>query len=469
MNQSLSSASSKASIKVSKARWQLIIWGLLIFAIALYLRLWEFNRLPYPIFDEVHFPKFAEGYIAGNPPNDGHPPLGKYIIALGIIIFGHNEIGYRITEVCLGACIPVLVMGLLYRLTYNNRLAIIGGILTLADGLFLVESRFGLMNVFLVCFGLCSQIFLIAGLQRQDLNRTVMLSLGGIMLGATAGIKWNGLGFILMTYMLIFGLLVIQRIAPNTFANMAVLKKFLQLKWYEYLICLVLLPAFAYILQWVPHVMMVLKVFAPTAQGWEWLGAFAKYFVISNHNIYLWNISPSAVGTPDHPIHPYCSSAASWPLLMRPIAYYFNTGDTGKEIWRAVQALGNPILWWLSSLAIVAIAFISRGAGGIYIGIYILIGYAANYLPWFAVGRCLFIYHYMSSAAFSFMALAVVIDWLLSKSQIWWQALGAGAVSAVIICQIFFMPVWLGLPISIAGFYQRMWFQPNVVPGFNWI
>ncbi|MEO1132636.1 MAG: phospholipid carrier-dependent glycosyltransferase, partial [Cyanobacteria bacterium J06639_1] len=161
------------------------IGGAMIFAIALALRLWNLGEFEPPVFDEVYFPRFAENYLDGERLFDAHPPLGKYFIALGILIFGRNPIGYRIATALFGALIPVLVTGLLYRLTYRRGLALLGGLLMLSDGLFLVESRFGLMNVFLVAFGLLAQIFLLVGLERRGGARTLLLSCSGAMLGAS--------------------------------------------------------------------------------------------------------------------------------------------------------------------------------------------------------------------------------------------------------------------------------------------
>jgi len=292
-----------------------------------------------------------------------------------------------------------------------------------------------------------------------------MLSLAGIMLGASASIKWNGLGFTLMTYLLICMTFGLRNISSKRFSQIGILAELCKLKWYEYLFCLGILPMLIYVLSWLPHLMMVLKLFSPQSQGWYWFEALGKFFVSSNRNLYLFHTSSGSISTSDHPIHPYCSSAASWAFSMRPMGYYFDS--SGNE-WRVVQALGNPILWWLSTLSILPIAFwgIWRGYS---ISIYVLAGYAANYLPWFGVRRCLFIYHYMSSAVFSFMALALAIYWLITQAQFWQRSIGLLLIAAVIISQIFFMPIWLGLPISSQEFYQRIWFLPNVVPGFDWI
>jgi len=450
----------------SSTNWFLIVGSLLILIGSLALRLWDIDRFPYPVFDEVHFPKFAEGYLDGKPPNDGHPPLGKYLIALGILLFGHNETGYRIASMIIGALIPLLAIGLVYRLTKQTGLALLTGLLTFSDGLLLVESRYGLLNVFLVAFGLVSQIFLLAGLERQGKGRLIMLSLSGIMLGACAGVKWNGMGFWLMTVSLIAIAFIAKRFSKKISARLGKLANLADLTWYEYLLCFIGLPIFAYVGQWTPHVMMVVKVFTPNAQGWEWLKSFLNHLIISNQNIYAWNTSPSSVGSPEHPIHPYCSSPESWFLSMRPVGYYFNING---DIWQDVHALGNPILWWLSSLAILAIAcwgiFKMRGEL-----IYISVGYAANYLPWFMVKRCLFIYHYMSPSVFSFMALALVLTTLYQQKQVWYKTIPVMFIMAVLSAQIFFMPIWLGLPLSPQSFYERMWFQPkSLIRGFDWI
>ena len=473
------------STKQGQHNWLILAGSLLIFAASLALRLWDLDRFPYPVFDEVHFPKFAEGYLAGKPPNDGHPPLGKYLIALGILLFGHNETGYRTVSAVIGACIPLLVTGLIYRLTSQIPFALLAGVLTFADGLLLVESRYGLLNVFLVAIGLASQIFLLAGLEagseRQAKSRWLLLCLSGVMLGFCAGIKWNGAGFWLMTWILIaIAFLsrnsIIQKSISKIFktsppsSKLNILVQLESLPWYQYLVCFVILPAIAYISQWTPHVMMVLKTFAPNTKGWEWLQAFGKHWIISNQYIYTWNTSASSVGSPEHPIHPYCSSALSWALSMRPVGYYFqNNFQNNSNVWQDVHALGNPILWWLSTLSIIAITC----WGIIKIRpelIYISIGYAANYFPWLLVKRCLFIYHYMSSSVFSFIALAFVLTWLYQQKHIWGKPIAVLLITSVISAQIFFMPIWLGLPISSQGFYQRMWFQPNSnVKGFDWI
>ncbi|MFO0211308.1 MAG: dolichyl-phosphate-mannose--protein mannosyltransferase, partial [Pseudanabaena sp.] len=138
----------------------------------------------------------------------------------------------------------------------------------------------------------------------------------------------------------------------------------------------------------------------------------------------------------------------SWAVLARPVGYYFQNRDA---YYFVIQGLGNPLLWWLSTLAIIGITLGSLSPQlqkSINIGSnnYLLLGYFANYVPWLIVKRCLFLYHYMSASVFSFIALAWVVYQLLEqKGKL--RYLGYGIIATVIISQLFFMPIWLGLPI----------------------
>lgn len=190
---------------VGSRQW--LVWGALgIFLVGLGLRLWRLDEFPAPVFDEVYFPEFAQNYLDGKPFYDVHPPLGKYFIALSIQVFGRNEWGFRFATAFCGSLIPLLLTGLAYRLTYHVGFALLSGVLLLTDGVFLVESRFGLINVYLVAFGLAATILLLRGLEDQGWRRAAHFACSGILLGAASSVKWNGLWFTFMFALL--GILV---------------------------------------------------------------------------------------------------------------------------------------------------------------------------------------------------------------------------------------------------------------------
>jgi len=101
----------------------------------------------------------------------------------------------------------------------------------------------------------------------------------------------------------------------------------------------------------------------------------------------------------------------------------------------------------------------ARAPASSAIALFLLAGYAANWLPWAAVGRCTFIYHYLEAYALALIALA----WGLERG--WWsrQQVPRSASLAVLGLALaafaFWLPVHYGLPLSMPGYQERMWFS----------
>jgi dolichyl-phosphate-mannose--protein O-mannosyl transferase len=451
--------------------WYFVLGALAILAISIFLHFWHLETIPYPVFDETLFGQYAKEYLEGNPTWEGHPPLGKYFIMLGVLLFGEHEFGYRIFGTSFGSILPLLMIGMVYRLTYQRNLALLSGFFLLSDGLFLVESRFALINVFLVSFGLVSQIFLLAGLGQRGKLRTFLLCCAGLMLGATASVKWNGLGFSLLLFLVVLWVWAIAKFFPKKLSRLGILAEITKLHWWQYLLCFGVMPITFYLVQWIP-LFMLNSGGVPQESGFGAIHSFGLSFVKVHQHILWWHSTDIVTSVdPAHPAHPYCSSAISWAVLARPVGYYFQNNIDGY--FRVVQGLGNPILWWFSTLTIVGISIASilpksRQFANIGITNYLLLGYFSNYVPWLIVKRCLFLYHYMSAAMFSFVVLAWLVCQMLSQKGLI-RYLGYGIIAVVLITQIFFMPIWLGIPILPADFYHRIWFMPNKFVGFNWI
>ena len=428
----------------------------IVFLIALAMRLWHINQVPYPVFDEVYFPKYTEEYLAGKPTWEGHPPLSKFLIMIGILTLGHNEFGYRVPTAMFGAIIPLLMIGICYQLTGKKWLAILVGCLYLTDGLFLVESRYGLINCFLVALGLAGQLLLLVGLHQSGRYRWLLLASSGTLMSASASIKWNGLGFLLMTYLVSVLVFIVCRWFPKQVENLGIIAELNKIPFWAYLIYFFLIPAGFYIVQWIPHLMLSSGNFSSPIDA----------FIAVQKHILWWHTSSDVITTdPTKPSHPYCSPWYSWAVMARIVGYYFKAdGNT----YYTVDAMGNPLLWWLATASILFIS--ARGLikfnGAIA---YVLIGYSANYLPWMLPSRCLFLYHYMSALTFSMMALGMVLYFLWQRGKRWQRGAVISSAIAIVVSQIYFLPLWYGLPLSTSQFYQRMWFMPNQFGGFNWI
>lgn len=161
----------------------------LILGFALTLRLWRLNQPKGYIFDEIYYAKNAASLV-----NDGvelnaqgdaefvvHPPLGKWLIGLGIKAFGDNEFGWRISAALVGSATVLLIFMITKSLFNSLFLSNTAAALMSLDGLHLVMSRVALLDIFLMFFILLA-FYLV--LQNN-------LWLSGVVIGVAGATKWS--------------------------------------------------------------------------------------------------------------------------------------------------------------------------------------------------------------------------------------------------------------------------------------
>jgi dolichyl-phosphate-mannose--protein O-mannosyl transferase len=136
--------------------------------------------------------------------------------------------------------------------------------------------------------------------------------------------------------------------------------------------------------------------------------------------------------------------------------------------------MGNPIRWWLSTIAIgilllillfnLFVAFRRKNnfSSQNFVPIYLITNYAANLLPWIKVSRCTFIYLYMGALVFAWLALAWLVDELVRSQKITYRRLGIIIIIAIVFAFEYWLPFYLGVPLSPEGWKRRMLFS-------NWI
>ncbi len=472
-----------------------------IFLISVSLRFWGLGRFNTLVFDEVYYAKFANNYLTHTPFFDGHPPLSKYLIAIGMWLgsrlpFGqdavngftgsiHSTWSYRWLNALTGSFIPLIVAGIAYQLSHRHSYAFIAALFAAADGLFLVESRYALNNVYLVLFGLLGQLFLLLGLRQQGRRRWFWLALAGLGFGASVSIKWNGLGFLLGAYLIWLTAWVMQWVQSlrrysdsmpreRGTLNQTPLQSFIQLKVLHVLFYLGIIPFFFYCLEWIPHLQL-------------------------NPEFDLWGVQKQILAyherVGDGPkVHPYCSHWYTWPLMLRPVVYFYQTArnvaeslpvmgpplpaGAGKVIYD-VHAIGNPALWWFSTAAILLLlwllarqiwSFVSPSqrwsvstlgielqSADIWIALYLVLNWLANLLPWLMVTRCTFLYHYMGASVFAGLALAYLVDRWLHSYLRFFRVLGVTVIFLILLAFVFWMPIYLGLPLSPEALRLRLW------------
>lgn len=527
-----------------------------IFLLSLALRFWGLGRFNTFVFDEVYYAKFGNNYLTQTPFFDGHPPLGKYMIALGIWIGKHipfwqdevngftgsvmSPVTYRWMNAFCGSFIPTIVAAIAYQISYRRGFALIAGLFTACDGIFLVESRYALINQYIVIFGLLGQWLFLLALAKQKQQRSFWLVLSGIAFGASAATKWNGLWFLLGTYLiwiLAWGIRWWQSFSfvdketslqlqqefishsPHTISgrkrskrfsslssltlsnsgfsetrtykknpenlsfefsnnnesvNLTPLQKLTQLHLIHIVIYLGLIPLVVYSLIWIPHLLLD-----------------TSYEFIDVHKQILLFHERLGGNTPK--VHPYCAAWYKWPLMTRPMAYFYQTAQSLKEappvmgpplpagagkIIYDVHAMGNPFLWWFGVAALLflvgmlvwqfLIPWVRQKrfsppktlSVDTWIGLYLVINYVANLLPWVGVNRCVFIYHYMTGVVFAFLAIAWLVSQCLRSYHIPLRAIGVTITFIIVSAFVFWMPIYLGLPLSLFEYRpMRMWFN----------
>ncbi|KAI6636763.1 hypothetical protein MCOR14_005107 [Pyricularia oryzae] len=137
-------------------------------------------------------------------------------------------------------------------------------------------------------------------------------------------------------------------------------------------------------------------------------------------NTVMWKTNAGLVES-----HAWDSRPDSWPLLKRGINFW------GKER-RQIYLIGNPVVWWSSTLAVVIYA-VFKGIAVLRwqrnykdynnvvfkrfdyeIGSSVL-GWALHYFPFYLMQRQLFLHHYFPALYFAIMAWCQVMDFSLSR------------------------------------------------------
>ena len=144
-----------------------------------------------PFFDEVHYLPAARALLAlSHPSNIEHPMLGKELLALGIMLFGDNPLGWRIMPALFGTLALLAGMRALWFASGSRFASIAGGILLATAFPIFVQSRIAMLDIFMASFLLVA-LWAIAGAVRENETGRRRLAIAGVALGLSMAAKWN--------------------------------------------------------------------------------------------------------------------------------------------------------------------------------------------------------------------------------------------------------------------------------------
>ncbi|KAJ4345521.1 Dolichyl-phosphate-mannose--protein mannosyltransferase 4 [Didymosphaeria variabile] len=198
--------------------------------------------------------------------------------------------------------------------------------------------------------------------------------------------------------------------------------------------------------------------------------------------------------------HPYASFPVSWPFLLRGVSFWTHN-DTKQQIY----FLGNPLGWWLASSLLAVFAGIigadqlalrrgvealdERTRSRLYNSTgFFFLTWAAHYIPFYIMGRQLFLHHYLPAHLASVLVTGALVEFIFNIEPVDTEApttvvkghkrtlskpvrervatqslLGSWIATGVILaavgwCYLFFAPLTYGSPgLSVEQVNARKW------------
>jgi dolichyl-phosphate-mannose-protein mannosyltransferase len=399
----------------------------------------RFVGLGYPTeeyFDEVYHAKTALQYLNGEPPTEWvHPPTSKLLIAVGVWAFGYQPWAWRLAPALAGTLLAGVFLLLARRVLESERAALIATGLLLTDGVYLVQSRIAMTNVFAVLFQLLSALLVLrAGGERR--LRVGQMAAAGVALGLALSTRWTSLwawGFLALVMLAQRAARRREPAADPEAPPIGSLGREAALL----ALAFVVLPGLVYLLSYVP---LMLQSHPRGLDGW---GRAVLDTVRAQREIWRYHANLRAT-------HAYFSRWWTWPFLYRPTWYYW---WSGPGVVRGIVALGNPAIWW-ASLPACAWALVSglrgRDARRLFAGA----GFFLLYLPWGLSPRTLNFSHYLFEAIpYACLALAFLLDraWDGPRRYFAWAYLTTAGVLF-----LHFLPLLTALPVPASLWAARI-------------
>jgi 4-amino-4-deoxy-L-arabinose transferase-like glycosyltransferase len=342
-----------------------------ILVLSAFLRIVSLAHPSTYIFDEVYHAFTSREYLAGHieawewwtTPPEGvayewtHPPVAKYGMVIGMLLFGENSFGWRVGSATFGVLSILGLYLLVAHVTQNKRLALISAFLVSIEGLHISQSRIAMNDMYMLCFYIWALFMAVKSRWKH----------AAILFGLALASKWSAL----------YGII------PLAIIYLSQVK--LTLRSIIYVIRLLIISLFIYILSFAPFILA----------GHTW----AQWWELHRQ---MWYYHTHLVAT-----HAYQSTPLQWIFTARPVWYFVHYGETSIA---NIYAQGNPLIMWLG---LVAFIFQLKTIRSFKSSLFYILALVFT-LPWIFSPRIMFFYHYLPSSVFLCVILA---SWLNTLPQ----------------------------------------------------
>jgi dolichyl-phosphate-mannose--protein O-mannosyl transferase len=385
------------------------------------LRIQGFGAPSFYTFDEELFAKNAHNYLLGAADVNDHPPLGKLVMAVGMVLFGYSSVGWRFASVCFGLQ-TILIAFLLARALFEDaRRGWFAAAFVAADGFFIAHSRAGLLDGMLACLVLWSVLLAVTA------RGWAGVLASAVMVGLATSVKWSGIAAVVPAAAAVLFLGRARKLDVLLFAVVPVVH--------------VALWSYGLYITGQPHDLPAV---------WDVMVRLFKHHVEMGHNY-------NALASPWY----------TWLGLYHPIvvklAYHGFSASYAAEI-------GNPLTWFTGVLVAIGVpvlalvsTFWSRARRLFHHmdpatrrGLLILaLGWFALLTPWIVGrGKYTFMYHYLPSHGFALLLAAGFVAMLERRRP----AVALGLTAVTLCIAVYFAPVWGEFSLSESAANHRLLF-----------
>jgi dolichyl-phosphate-mannose--protein O-mannosyl transferase len=443
---------------------------------------------------ETNGPMTAPGFVV-------HPPLGKWLMALGEALVDHGKtvtfhhtiypaspLSFRFSGAVLGTLAVLLTARIGRRLFRSTALGSIAGLLVALDGMEFVQSRTAMLDIYLMFWVLAAFGCLVVdrddGRRRLSARLTAPLgpddrapALGfrpwrwgaGLCLGISMATKWDGAFW--LPVLLVLAIVWDATARRTAGSARAIGRQDIEGAGFA-LAAFVALPFIVYVGSWTGwflsdgHYAYNHDKFIHPGQSWighDW-SVFRGWL---DYQKAIWHYSNTL--TWDQNPHPYLSRPWGWMLLARPVAYFYATPTTcgASACAQEVLSVGNPALWWAAILGLLAAAWtwVARRdwRGGAIVAMF-----AIGYLPWFREDtkhRVMFLFYMLPDVPFMALAVAMALGLLAGRraASDTRRGVGLGVIAvylaAVAVTFGFLYPVLSGQTLTYDKWHERILFR----------
>lgn len=501
------------------------------------------------IFDETYYVNDARAYLETGVEEGFavHPPVGKWLIAAGIAALGDDAVGWRIAGALAGTLVVLLTYLIGLRLLRWRGAAALAGLLAAVDGLLFVQARISMLDVFLGLWVALAAWLLLVDHDRARLDESptwedepggqlrlpvpaggsedrppprsedplddgqvaaeraevaswhpasvphrdhAFRLLAGVAFGLAIATKWSGVLALAAGVLVVLGWELLWRRRLTGRARTGVGRLLASLT-----LAFVVVPVGVYLVSYLPW----LVNYGYTTQGDDVcaddpddcyvsipgrLAGLVRYQV----DIAEFHVNLEAE-------HPYRAPAYTWPVLGRPVVYYWENCTAERARGEATEneegeleepepcvveqgnaaeiiAVGNPAVWWVALGAVLPLLWgtVRRDRRAWFIVVFL----GMQFVPWLIVNRPVFFFYMTPVVPFLILAIAYAVTWMDEAVE---RAAGRrgralrmtgatpGAVTATLVALvavgtfIYFYPVYAGIELDYDLIRQRWWFD----------